>query len=263
MHEYFRFISINWIPAYKHWNEFMEIVNDSLHRIIRFLYDLSKCISKNNYALIQWKTTLREKAISVIKRTFCRGSSYTFFDSVPGICCHLPGRALGRDIWPTSAKSSVENVYPKTLRGPRSMRSSERIPNELTYLILKDCKRKMKQRKNEKYIHGKSLVVSESVSLKLLAGLSFHPQWTHCSNLLLHFVTLFFLFFYRLLQNIEYSSLCYTVSHCWLSILYIVVCIFKTQTANLSFPNTFSFGNCFLCWWVYFCCLHKLICIIF
>ena len=31
------------------------------------------------------------------------------------------------------------------------------------------------------------------------------------------------LFPYRLLQNIEYSSLCYTVGPCWLSILYIVV----------------------------------------
>ena len=30
---------------------------------------------------------------------------------------------------------------------------------------------------------------------------------------------------YRLLQDIEYSSLCYKVGHCWLSILYIVVCM--------------------------------------
>ena len=30
---------------------------------------------------------------------------------------------------------------------------------------------------------------------------------------------------FRLLQNIEQSSLCYTVGPCWLSILYIVVCI--------------------------------------
>ena len=30
---------------------------------------------------------------------------------------------------------------------------------------------------------------------------------------------------YRLLQNIEYVSLCYTVGPCWLSILYIVACI--------------------------------------
>ena len=31
---------------------------------------------------------------------------------------------------------------------------------------------------------------------------------------------------YRLLQNIEYSSLCYKVGPCGLSILYIVVCIY-------------------------------------
>ena len=30
---------------------------------------------------------------------------------------------------------------------------------------------------------------------------------------------------YRLLQDIEYSSLCYTVGPCCLPVLYIVVCI--------------------------------------
>ena len=30
---------------------------------------------------------------------------------------------------------------------------------------------------------------------------------------------------YRLLQNIEYGSLCYTVSPCWLFVLYIAVSI--------------------------------------
>ena len=30
---------------------------------------------------------------------------------------------------------------------------------------------------------------------------------------------------YKLLQNVEYSSLCYTIGPCWLSILYIVVCL--------------------------------------
>ena len=33
------------------------------------------------------------------------------------------------------------------------------------------------------------------------------------------------LFHYRLLQDIEYNSLCYTVGPCWLYILYTVVCI--------------------------------------
>ena len=35
----------------------------------------------------------------------------------------------------------------------------------------------------------------------------------------------FFLFHYGLLQDTEYSSLCYTVGPCCLSILYIIVCI--------------------------------------
>ena len=40
-------------------------------------------------------------------------------------------------------------------------------------------------------------------------------------------ISIFFqiLFLYRLLQNIEYSSLCYTVGPYWLAILYIVVCM--------------------------------------
>ena len=35
----------------------------------------------------------------------------------------------------------------------------------------------------------------------------------------------FSIFSYRLLENIEYSSLCCTVGPCWLSISYIVMCI--------------------------------------
>ena len=44
------------------------------------------------------------------------------------------------------------------------------------------------------------------------------------------------LFPFKLLHNIEQSSLCYTVSPCWLSILNIVVCTCQSQTANLSLP---------------------------
>ena len=33
------------------------------------------------------------------------------------------------------------------------------------------------------------------------------------------------LFPYRLLQNIEYGSLCYAVDPCWSNVLYILVCI--------------------------------------
>ena len=38
------------------------------------------------------------------------------------------------------------------------------------------------------------------------------------------------LFHYGLLQDIEYSSLCYTVGPCWLSLLNIVVCICSSKT---------------------------------
>ena len=42
------------------------------------------------------------------------------------------------------------------------------------------------------------------------------------------------LFPYKLLQNIEYSSLYYLVGPCWLSIVYIVECVYLCQTPNLS-----------------------------
>ena len=42
------------------------------------------------------------------------------------------------------------------------------------------------------------------------------------------------LFLYSLFQDIEQSPLCSTVGPCYLSILYIVVCIFSFQTPNLS-----------------------------
>ena len=40
--------------------------------------------------------------------------------------------------------------------------------------------------------------------------------------------------FITFFKDIKYSSLYHTVSPCWLSILYIVVCIRKSQTPNLS-----------------------------
>ena len=51
------------------------------------------------------------------------------------------------------------------------------------------------------------------------------------------------LFRLRLLQNIEQSSLCYTVGPYYLSILYIAVCICLSQPPNLSLPPPFPFGN--------------------
>ena len=46
------------------------------------------------------------------------------------------------------------------------------------------------------------------------------------------------IFPFRLLQNIEQSSLCYTAGPCWLSILNIVVCTRQPQTPNLSPAQT-------------------------
>ena len=45
------------------------------------------------------------------------------------------------------------------------------------------------------------------------------------------------LFPFRLLQNTEQSSLCYTVGPCRLSILNIVVCTCQSQSPNLSLPQ--------------------------
>ena len=42
---------------------------------------------------------------------------------------------------------------------------------------------------------------------------------------------------YRLLQDIEYSSLCSTISLCCLSVLYTVVCICQSHS-HLSIPHS-------------------------
>ena len=55
------------------------------------------------------------------------------------------------------------------------------------------------------------------------------------SDSVIHICILFLiLFHYGLSQDIESSSLCYTVGPCCLSILYILVCICYSQTPNLS-----------------------------
>ena len=51
------------------------------------------------------------------------------------------------------------------------------------------------------------------------------------------------LFPVRLLQNVEQSSLGYTVGPYWLSVLNIVVYICAFQTPNLSPLPSFPFGN--------------------
>ena len=49
---------------------------------------------------------------------------------------------------------------------------------------------------------------------------------------------------YSLLQNIEYSSLCYTVGPCWLSILFTVVCFCLHQTPPDLSPSPHFRSNC-------------------
>ena len=62
----------------------------------------------------------------------------------------------------------------------------------------------------------------------------------HSGESVIHISILFqTVFLHRLLQNIEYSSLCYTVGPCWLSILYTVVCVCSSQSPNLSLPPPF------------------------
>ena len=61
-----------------------------------------------------------------------------------------------------------------------------------------------------------------------LPSLDISYKWYHVSAH--HFFSILFhvLFPLRLLQNIEQSSLCYTVGRCWLSILNMAVCtLFK------------------------------------
>ena len=51
------------------------------------------------------------------------------------------------------------------------------------------------------------------------------------------------LFYYSLSQDIEYSSLCWTVGHCCLSILYIIVCILLISNSQSIPPPPLPLGN--------------------
>ena len=64
------------------------------------------------------------------------------------------------------------------------------------------------------------------------------------SDSVLHIYILFhILSHYGLSQDTEYSSLCYTVGPCCLSILYIIVCICQSQTPTPSLPTFLPLGN--------------------
>ena len=73
----------------------------------------------------------------------------------------------------------------------------------------------------------------------------------------------FKIFHYGLLHNFEYSSLCYKIGLCCLSILYVIVCICLSQTPNPSlpcFPSSLAIEQvCSLCLWVCFCFADKFI----
>ena len=71
---------------------------------------------------------------------------------------------------------------------------------------------------------------------------------------------------YGLSQDIDYSSLCYTVGPCYLLILYTVVSIHSPQTPSpffSHFPSPWQPQVCSLCLWVCFCFTDKFICVIF
>ena len=56
------------------------------------------------------------------------------------------------------------------------------------------------------------------------------------TQLYTYILSFLYAFHNGLSQDIECSSLCYTVGPCCLSVLYIVVCICYSQTPNLSLP---------------------------
>ena len=86
---------------------------------------------------------------------------------------------------------------------------------------------------------------------------------------------IYILFHYGLSQDIQYSSLCYTVGPCCLSILYIIVCYHICYYSLLSanpklqihhsptFPPPWQPQVCSLCLWVCFSFIDKFICVIF
>ena len=58
------------------------------------------------------------------------------------------------------------------------------------------------------------------------------------------YIYIFFSYFhYDLLQDIEYSSLCFTVEPCGLFILYIILCIFSPKLPIHPSPTPFLLDN--------------------
>ena len=59
----------------------------------------------------------------------------------------------------------------------------------------------------------------------VLAGNLFTTEQPGQAYIYIFFFSFHILVSYRALQDIEYTTLYYTVAPCWLSVLYIVVCI--------------------------------------
>ena len=77
---------------------------------------------------------------------------------------------------------------------------------------------------------------------------------------------IYILFHIGLSQDSEYSSLCYEVPPCFLSIRYkfaSILYIIPTSQSILSLPPTWQSQVCSLCLWVYFCFVNKFSCLIF
>ena len=71
------------------------------------------------------------------------------------------------------------------------------------------------------------------VSLWCTAKCSLSPYThTHTHTLTFHIYVYIHFYQYGLLQNIEYNFLCYTGNPCYLSVLYIVVCIWASLVAQ-------------------------------
>ena len=78
--------------------------------------------------------------------------------------------------------------------------------------------------------------------LKLMSIESMMPS----NHLILCGPPFWILFHYRLLQDIEYSSLCYTVGPCCSPILYIVECAYVNPKLLTYLPRDCSLTSCYL-----------------
>ena len=70
-------------------------------------------------------------------------------------------------------------------------------------------------------------------------------------------------FSYSLSENVEYSSLCYTVGPCCLSILYVTACICQSQAPNPSLLHPLATTGLFSMSVSLFLPIGKLICVVF